>query len=41
MWHGSEYGIGIGWGLILVPVVIVFVIWLIYRIKKNNGKSKL
>jgi uncharacterized membrane protein len=34
MWHGSEYGMGIGWGWIVVPIIIIFLIWVVYKISK-------
>jgi uncharacterized membrane protein len=39
MWHGSEYGMGIGWGWIVVPIIIVFLIWVGYKISKQNSAS--
>lgn len=39
MWHGSEYGMGIGWGWILVPIIIIFLIWVVYKISKQNSTS--
>lgn len=30
---------GIGWGWIAVPIIIVFLIWVVYKISKQNSDS--
>jgi uncharacterized membrane protein len=39
MWHGSEYIIGMDWGWLVLPVVVIFLIWLVFRITRPKARS--
>jgi len=38
MWHGSTFGTGIGWGWLIVPLVVITLIWLFYRRSKRMNR---